>query len=287
MSLSGGLGDLWTSDTGGSTWQAITLVSSWSARYGFSLVQLRGGGAPGRLYIVGGNDGRSQSDVWSSDDDGRTWQEMTFTFVREGTFTARVKRATWIPRYGAAAVTDRDSKLTFTGGLTDSGVTREVWTLPAPDTAKGTDPLTWKEEDKPKWSSRWGHQSFVDENNKVYILGGGDGQGCFADLWKMQLSIDISNLLIAMGVTSLSSASTKQGNGSAAAVTPVRTSDNAAYVVNGSVKPGAGNANVSAGRVNVSASSAVSGGSAAVVSAAVAAGQEPSAAPTKSRRLSG
>lgn len=204
-----GLNDMWKSSDEGVTWEPVSRASPWSARYSFSLVRTER-----HMYIVAGQDGRVQHDVWKSDDVGRTWQLMAFTHVREMTFTTHEERASWTPRFGAAGVANKHGLLTLTGGAGvggDSDVNKEVWTLPPPESAQDSNPLKWKQESAPPWEERWGHQSYVDEDGVVYVLGGGSASGCYRDVWKMAMSIDANNLRILLDPSSV--ASTKGGTG--------------------------------------------------------------------------
>merc|ERR1711924_412030 len=154
-----------------------------SARFGFSFVRLPGGPAEGRFYIIGGDDGRVQHDVWKSDDSGSTWQKMRFTHTKEMTFTKFEERASWSPRYGAIGEADGDGLLSFIGGSTGGELVNDVWMLESPESrdVEGKDgkPLEWKKDGTPEWKARWGHQSVIDNEGKIFVFGGADDSGCF------------------------------------------------------------------------------------------------------------
>lgn len=209
----GGLADVWRSADGGRSWQAVTLGATWTARHSLSLVRLPGGTRQGRLYILGGDDGRRRADVWVSDDNGGTWVLMTFTQRREQRYDVVQDQASWTARAGLRAVADSSGLLTVLGGETDGAGTdrlsREVWQLPSPpstsiawyasktkDPRLDTDfsPLSWTLLTLPPWSSRHGHQAIIDDGGYPYVIGGEDADGLVADLWKMQRSFNINNV---------------------------------------------------------------------------------------------
>merc|ERR1712157_214123 len=101
---------------GGLTWEAVSLTAPWSARHSFGCARLPGGARTGRLYILGGNDGQSQHDVWVSDDDGSTWDLMRFTHTHEMRYRNYEERASWTPRFQMCTVTSNDGLVTITGG---------------------------------------------------------------------------------------------------------------------------------------------------------------------------
>jgi len=210
------LNDVWASKDEGKTWQALALAAPWSARHSFGMAQLPGGTRSGRLYVLGGSDGRKQHDVWASDDAGTTWQLMTFTHTREMRASFSEERASWTPRVNAAAAADANGVLTLTGGLIDGQgeetLSNEVWQLPSPAgdqvawyERKSSDdrlntvqaPLEWKLQSTPPWTARRGHQLIIDEEGIPHMLGGQDANGMKNDLWRMKSSLDFRNLQLA------------------------------------------------------------------------------------------
>lgn len=209
----GGLNDMWKSEDDGVTWTPVLHAAPWSARYSFGFVRLHSGIGAGRFYILGGNDGRRQHDVWVSDDSGETWQLMRFSHYREMRETFEEYRAPWWPRDEIAAVADSDGLVTLLAGRTgeESNVdlSQEVWQMPPPPGGekawyeKATtderlsnlhDPLEWSEKGKPPWFGRHGHAAFVDDERIPYIIGGQDADGPLHDMWKMKTSLDLLNL---------------------------------------------------------------------------------------------
>jgi len=210
----GGMNDIWRSDTGGRSWEVVTFSAPWTARHSFAFVRLPGGTAPGRLYVLGGDDGRRQHDVWASDDDGRTWDLQRFTHTREMRYRETQERASWHPRTSMQAVADDTGILTMTGGQLDGGgaagrFSNEVWALqPPPSTnitffeKKSRDdrlnfafpPAEWLRASTPPWVGRHGHQGFVDQDGVAHIVGGESEDGLLSDMWKQTLSVDIDNL---------------------------------------------------------------------------------------------
>jgi len=209
----GGLNDVWKSEDGGKSWSALTLAAPWTARFSFAFTRLPGGTRPGRLYVLGGDDGRKLHDVWMSDDGGRMWELMSFTHTREKRYNVVEERASWIPRTTLAAIADKDGLLTLTGGLTDMpgiySLSSEVWQLAAPPSTdlawydrKSQDdrlntavtPLQWELATAPPWTGREGHSMFSDDESTPHIVGGQDATGMKNDVWKMAMSVDVNNL---------------------------------------------------------------------------------------------
>lgn len=227
----GGLNDMWRSDDEGITWHALARTSLWSGRYSFGFVHLLGGINKDRLYLLGGQDGRAQHDVWTSDTQGEGWSLMVFTHVSEATSVSQEPFASWSPRYDMAVVVDRDGLLTLLGGLGDGAeadrFSNEVWQLDSPDPddtpfwERSNEPkidalqrpLGWKKQSNPPWTPRFGHRAFVDDEGVPYILGGEDQMGLKRDMWKMQSSISIANMQDAYARTS-SQAMSAAGGGS-------------------------------------------------------------------------
>jgi len=213
-----GRNDMWKSEDLGKTWTAVALASPWTARHSFGFVRMPGGTREGRLLIMGGSDGRIQHDVWASDDSGESWHIMKFTHVHEMVYKDVEDRASWSPRWGMGAVADTEGILTVCGGGDDSSdkaFSREVWQIesPPPDTVpwylkRTTDdrlnvdryPREWQLRSEPAWSARRFLQSFVDEENVVYIVGGQEAPGVAGlknDIWKKITSLDLNNLMSA------------------------------------------------------------------------------------------
>lgn len=211
-----GLNDMWTSADQGLTWTPVALASPWTGRYSFGFVRMPGGTREGRLLLMGGSNGRAQHDVWASDDEGQNWHLMTFTHVREMVYRDIEQRASWGPRYGMGVVGDTGGMLTLSGGGTDEGgddaFSNEIWQIesPPPDTvpwyAKRTNdprlnidryPQKWEKQGQPAWKARRFLQSFIDEDDVVYIIGGQESPGSAGlknDVWKKVTSLDFNNL---------------------------------------------------------------------------------------------
>ena len=166
-------------------------AATWTARHSFAFARLTAGTATGRFYIVGGDDGQRQHDVWSSDDKGNTWQLMTFTHLREQRFNVFEERAPWNPTADVQAAISAEGTLTLPGGSRDDevGFTNEVWELPAPfyeditwyNRKQGDErverdwkPLAWTKTETPQWVARKGHAVAMDGENTPYVLGGED-----------------------------------------------------------------------------------------------------------------
>jgi len=224
----GGLNDMWRSMDQGRTWHPVSLTSPWSARSQFAFARLPGGTRSGRLLILGGTDGRAQHDVWSSDDHGSTWQLMSFSHVREQMYRKTEERASWNPRFGASAVGDFDGTITLTGGGDEvNAFSKEVWQLESPPSdsipwylRKTNDdrlnraryPEQWSLEATPIWDPRRNHQSFVDDEDVIFILGGEAPTGLKNDIWKMERSIKLQNLIDAYESTATSFSSDDADN---------------------------------------------------------------------------
>lgn len=207
-----GLNDVWRSTTQGVTWTPISLALPWSARHSFAMVRLPNGTRPDRFYIMGGNDGLEQHDVWKSDDSGSSWELMRFTHVREMTYTDIETRASWSPR-SAPAVADSKGRVTLVGGRANStgGFSREVWLLDSPpgDEAhwySGSDqelrnqiehdPLQWQKDSEALFTQRRGHVVIVDADGIVFVIGGQDQEALRRDIWSKEMSMDVLNLQI-------------------------------------------------------------------------------------------
>jgi len=210
-----GRNDMWKSADRGLTWMSVAIASPWTARHSFGFVQMPGGTRKGRMLILGGTDGRIQHDIWASDDQGESWHIMKFTHVHEMVYKEVEERASWSPRYGMGAIGDREGMLTVCGGGDDSkegAFSREVWQIesPPPDSVpwylkRTTDdrlnvdryPREWQLQGVPMWSARRFLQSFVDEENVVYIIGGEEAPGVAGlknDIYKKVTSLDLINL---------------------------------------------------------------------------------------------
>eukprot|EP00927_Polykrikos_kofoidii_P078772 TRINITY_DN75587_c0_g1_i1.p1 TRINITY_DN75587_c0_g1~~TRINITY_DN75587_c0_g1_i1.p1 ORF type:complete len:610 (-),score=72.74 TRINITY_DN75587_c0_g1_i1:64-1815(-) len=199
----GSFNDLWVSADLGKTWDVVALGSPWTARHSFALAWVPEAGPKGQLYILGGQDGRAQHDVWTSSDRGITWRLMRFTHVRETTFKSIEQRAPWSPRFGMAASAP-DKRLIVMGGIDDDGHSKQVWQLDnlGLSSSDGSidgprrmeKPPEWKLEAAPEWTARWGHQSFLGKDGVPHILGGLGIDGVKRDIWKRETSIDINNL---------------------------------------------------------------------------------------------
>eukprot|EP00933_Yihiella_yeosuensis_P050331 TRINITY_DN48124_c0_g1_i1.p1 TRINITY_DN48124_c0_g1~~TRINITY_DN48124_c0_g1_i1.p1 ORF type:complete len:551 (+),score=88.61 TRINITY_DN48124_c0_g1_i1:48-1700(+) len=208
----GGLNDMWRSEDGGRTWEALSLGASWNARHSFPIVSL----PEGSMYILGGTDGMALHDVWVSSDYGKSWTKVRFTHRRESSFDKFEYRAPWLPRASAAAITDSNGITKIIGGQTDEEgpegyFSREVWELPPPEgppsewwlKKSNSDllnsrqkPLEWSLNSEPPWTARSGHQALVDpDGDAVYILGGKDRKGFKADMWNDKMSLDLYNLV--------------------------------------------------------------------------------------------
>merc|ERR1719379_621066 len=204
---SSGLGDTWRSTDDGATWAVVSLAAPWTARHSFSLVSLPGGPGLGRLYIIGGHNGRAMHDVWLSNDKGLTWNLARFEHTMEQTFKTMRTVAPWGPRWGMGAVADSEGLLTMVGGRVEGSAgdsdtyLSEVWTLDPPVSAdnwydkknlderinKMQPPLTWElDTEDPGWAGRSGHATVMDEDGYVYVLGGRDSKGLRNDVWKSE-----------------------------------------------------------------------------------------------------
>ena len=123
----------------------------WSARADHSSVVF-----DGKLWMLGGYDGSSSNDVWSSED-GVTWEEAA---IPDG-------ESRWSARYNHSSVVF-NSKLWVIGGRPEIGAyLRDVWS--------SEDGASWTQATATAgWSARAWHAS-VAFNSKLWVLGGFDG----------------------------------------------------------------------------------------------------------------
>ncbi len=135
------------------SWTKLTNSAGWSARYGHSSVVFNG-----KMWVLGGYDGSSKNDVWSSAD-GSTWTRAT-------------NSARWLARGFHSSVVF-NNKMWVLGG-SDGSNKNDVWS--------SADGSTWtRATNSAGWSARQGHNSVVF-NNKMWVLGGYDG-GRKNDVW--------------------------------------------------------------------------------------------------------
>ena len=115
--------------------------------------------------MLGGTDGKTRNDVWSSTD-GETWTQVDAA-------------AEWKARGGYTSVVF-NGKIWVMGGynvLNEESIEsfNDVWSSP--------DGSNWTQVDAAAdWKARWGHTSVVFDS-KIWVMGGYDGTEYFNDVW--------------------------------------------------------------------------------------------------------
>jgi len=159
--------DVWLSSDYGTTFHLQTSEAPWAGRTDFACVL-----ANDRLIIAGGRipgrsgAGRLLNDVWLSSDKGKSWS-----------FTA--SSAPWKP-FAYGSLTHNRGDLILLGGLTDVGVSDQVWT--SPDLGR-----TWiLISIKPTpWKARRAAHTICDRlSGEILIFGGVNNEGAaLTDSW--------------------------------------------------------------------------------------------------------
>ena len=148
-----------------------------------------------KIWVMGGNDGSSLNDVWSSPD-GAIWTESTPPNDKDGNPVNKSNTNWWGARgEHTSVVFPRDGagkKIWVLGGYDGSNTLNDVWS--------STDGSTWTESTPPKnaekdtdggdanwWKSRYYFDSAVFQN-KIWIIGGEHYEGIpsrayLPDLW--------------------------------------------------------------------------------------------------------
>ena len=137
-----------------SIWRQATDAPGWSVRYAHtSLV------ADDKLWVLGGNDGNYEDDVWYSAD-GASWNEAT-------------PAANWSGRHGHSSAIFKDGQIWVLGGYNGSYL-NDVW--------YSADGGNWDQATSPGWSGRSNHTSVMFKD-QIWILGGSDGSSRLNDVW--------------------------------------------------------------------------------------------------------
>ena len=143
-------------------------LTGWEARAFHEMVSFNG-----RLLVIGGrgSTGAALQDVWQSEDDGVTWEELAIPD----------QASRWGARWGHRVVVFGD-KLLLSGGKDASGLKNDIW--------ESEDGASWSEvtsEDAPApWRERASHAVAV-LNGSLLLLGGEGAGGDFKnDVWKSE-----------------------------------------------------------------------------------------------------
>ena len=137
-----------------SIWRQATDVPGWSSRSSHSSTVF-----DDKLWVIGGNDGGFEDDIWYSDD-GAIWHEVTAA-------------AEWTGRRGHSNVIFNDQIWIF-GGYNGSSRLNSVWY-----SADGGD---WDQATTPGWGGREYHTSLVFKE-QLWLLGGYDGSSRLDEVW--------------------------------------------------------------------------------------------------------
>ena len=153
--------DVWLASEGGVVWGAKTTDAGWPGRT-FSQAVLHNE----RIYVLGGEGTDTNgnkvryNDVWSSADEGITWEFHG--------------NANWPGRSEHQAVS-HNGGLYVLGGTNGSTPLKDVWS----STDGGA---TWQPKATPPWSIRRLHQA-VSHNGRIYITGGHHHTSYRNDMW--------------------------------------------------------------------------------------------------------
>jgi len=165
-------GDVWSSEDG-KTWTLETESPGWIGRSGGRLVSFQG-----KLFMVAGEigftDNTQLADVWSSSDDGKTWDLVT-------------EHPAYTPRSGHGVVTYGGYMILIAGWPQLS----DMWYT--------TDGADWKLTTGLPWncdSMHCGKYDFwpVVHKNKLYLFGGSGTESTFGKLYKETWSLDLPML---------------------------------------------------------------------------------------------
>ncbi|CAJ1396527.1 unnamed protein product [Effrenium voratum] len=122
-----------------------------------------------QMFLIGGASpqGELSSDVWRSDDKGKSWKQLE----------PRSKRFT--PRRGHAAVVDpKRVILIVMGGFSGRAkVDSDCWS--------SQDGYVWRSLGSAPWTARHGHAAVMTSNSWIVMLGGHDRHSYLSDVWKI------------------------------------------------------------------------------------------------------
>ena len=174
------------------SWEEVnTEGNKWTARYGHTSVVF-----DSKIWVMGGSDGNSRNDVWSSAD-GEAWEESTPPNDKDGNPVTKDNTNWWTARLGHTSVVF-DSKIWVMGGY-DGNNRSDVWS--SPDGANWTESTPPNDKDgnpvikdnKNWWGARVAHTSVVfprdGAGKKIWVIGG-FGNALYNDVWS---STDGSN----------------------------------------------------------------------------------------------
>ena len=115
--------------------------------------------ADDKLWVLGGNDGNYEDDVWYSTD-GVSWNEAT-------------PAANWSGRHGHSSAIFKDGQIWVLGGYNGSYL-NDVW--------YSADGGNWDQATTPGWGGREYHTSPIFDN-KLWVMGGYDGSSRLNEVW--------------------------------------------------------------------------------------------------------
>jgi hypothetical protein len=152
--------DVWSSSDG-AVWSQATASAAFTGRSGHSATVFDPG-TGARIWVIGGNDGAFQNDVWSSLD-GANWSPVTV--------------ASFAGRAGHVCLV-YDSKLWLIGGFDGTNALNDVWSSP--------DGANWTlETANGGFSLRYGHGGAVfGPGPSMWIVSGRDGLNLWIDVWR-------------------------------------------------------------------------------------------------------
>jgi len=154
--------DVWSSSDG-AVWAQATGSAAFTGRFGHSATVFDPG-TGARIWVIGGDDGAFQNDVWSSPD-GTNWSPVTVTIP----FSGRVGHVCLV----------YDSKLWLIGGL-DGALTalNDVWS--------SADGENWTlVTANAGFSTRYGHSGAVfGTTPSMWIISGREGFNLWLDAWR-------------------------------------------------------------------------------------------------------
>ncbi|NRB40855.1 MAG: hypothetical protein HRU20_20690 [Pseudomonadales bacterium] len=141
--------------TNSNTFTASFELPAFSGRYNHQSVVFKN-----KMWVIGGDDGSSKNDVWSSSD-GISWVQVTSS-------------ASFGKRYGHQSVVFND-RIWVLGGYSPAGYNlSDVWS--------SSDGINWTQHATPSYAARQFHQCLVF-NDKLWVIGGFTGPGNASDVW--------------------------------------------------------------------------------------------------------
>ena len=159
--------DVWLSTDQGQSFTCKCLSAPWEGRVDFAatfaddIIVIAGGRTPTSAGL-----GKLLSDVWTSNDNGRSWEQA-------------VEKAAWKPRANASLLYS-GGNLILLGGVTDISVSDEIWT--SANMGKNWARVSMQ---SPPWAARRACSTVVDRlSGEILIFGGFNGDGAqLTDSW--------------------------------------------------------------------------------------------------------